>query len=125
MEIVISKTKHELGAKAAFLGAELIRKAILENGKANIIVATGASQFEMLTELVKEDINWSVVTAFHLDEYVGMSELHPASFRKYLKERFVDIVSPKEFIYVNGELDIMLWQDLSISYLFLHFSYNA
>ena len=105
MEIVISETKQELGAKAAVLGAELIRKAILENGKANIIVATGASQFEMLTELVKEDINWSVVTAFHLDEYVGMSELHPASFRKYLKERFVDLVSPKEFIYVNGESD--------------------
>jgi glucosamine-6-phosphate deaminase len=105
MEIVISETKQELGAKAAVLGAELIRKAIIENGKANIIVATGASQFEMLTELVKEDINWSVVTAFHLDEYVGMSELHPASFRKYLKERFVDIVLPKEFIYVNGESD--------------------
>ena len=79
MEIIISDTKQELGQKAAQMGAELIRKAILENGKANIIVATGASQFEMLTELVKEDINWSVVTAFHLDEYVGMSELHPAS----------------------------------------------
>ena len=105
MKIVISETKQELGTKAAFLGAELIRKAILENGKANIIVATGASQFEMLTELVKEDINWSLVTAFHLDEYVGMSELHPASFRKYLKERFVDLISPKEFIYVNGESD--------------------
>ena len=105
MEIIISDTKQELGQKAAQMGAELIRKAILENGKANIIVATGASQFEMLTELVKEDIDWSVVTAFHLDEYVGMSELHPASFRKYLKERFVDLVSPKEFIYVNGESD--------------------
>jgi glucosamine-6-phosphate deaminase len=105
MEIIISDTKQELGQKSAQMGAELIRKAILENGKANIIVATGASQFEMLTELVKEDINWSVVTAFHLDEYVGMSELHPASFRKYLKERFVDLVSPKEFIYVNGESD--------------------
>lgn len=105
MEIVISNTKQELGKRAAVQGAELIHRAILESGKANIIVATGASQFEMLTELVKEDIDWSVVTAFHLDEYVGMSELHPASFRRYLKERFVDIVSPKEFIYVNGESD--------------------
>jgi glucosamine-6-phosphate deaminase len=105
MEIVISETKQELGKKAAAKGAEIIRKAILEDGKANIIVATGASQFEMLEELVKEDINWSVVSAFHLDEYVGMSELHPASFRKYLKERFVDLVSPREFIYVNGESD--------------------
>ena len=105
MEIVISNTKQELGKRAAVQGAELIHRAILENGKANIIVATGASQFEMLAELVKENIDWSVVTAFHLDEYVGMSELHPASFRRYLKERFVDIVSPKEFIYVNGESD--------------------
>jgi len=59
----------------------------------------------MLSELVKEDIDWSVVTAFHLDEYIGVADTHPASFRKYLKERFVDIVSPKEFIYVNGESD--------------------
>lgn len=105
MEIVISETKLELGKKAAVRGAELIRKAILERGKANIIVATGASQFEMLNELVKEDIDWTVVTAFHLDEYIGITETHPASFRKYLKERFVDIVSPMEFNYVNGETD--------------------
>ncbi len=105
MEIIISETKQELGKVAAQRGAEIIRKAILDNGKANIIVATGASQFEMLSELVKEDIDWSAVTAFHLDEYIGISEDHPASFRKYLKERFVDIVSPKEFIYVNGSTD--------------------
>lgn len=105
MKIVISETKQVLGAKAAQMGAELIRKAILDRGNANIIVATGASQFGMLNELVKEDVDWSSVTAFHLDEYIGMSELHPASFRKYLKERFVDIVSPKEFIYVNGETE--------------------
>ena len=105
MEIVISETKQILGKKAAQMGAELIRKAILDKGKANIIVATGASQFEMLNELVKENIDWSLVTAFHLDEYIGISEMHPASFRKYLKERFVDIISPKEFIYVNGNAD--------------------
>jgi len=102
MKTVISETKQELGKKAARLGAKLIREAIHKNGNANIIVATGASQFEMLSELVKEDIEWSKVTAFHLDEYIGISETHPASFRKYLKERFVDIVSPREFIYVDG-----------------------
>jgi glucosamine-6-phosphate deaminase len=105
MEIIIFETKEELGKAAAKKSAEIIRKAISENGKANIIVATGASQFELLNELVKEDIDWSVVTAFHLDEYVGLPESHPASFRKFLKERFVDLVSPKEFIYVNGESD--------------------
>lgn len=105
MEIIISKSKQELGKAAATNGAELIRKAINENGSANIIVATGASQFEMLAELVMEDIDWSKVTAFHLDEYIGLDNSHPASFRKYLKERFVDIVSPKEFHYVNGEIN--------------------
>ncbi len=105
MEIIISNIKEELGKEAACKGAELIRKAISEREKANIIVATGVSQFEMLNELVKEDIDWSKVTAFHLDEYIGVSETHPASFRKYLKERFVDIVSPKEFNYINGEAD--------------------
>jgi len=105
MEIIISETKQILGENAAQLGAELINKAIIENGKANIIVATGASQFEMLNQLVKEDIDWSLVTAFHLDEYIGISETHPASFRKYLKERFVDHVNLKEFNYVDGSSD--------------------
>jgi glucosamine-6-phosphate deaminase len=105
MEIIISDDKVTLGKKAAMKGAEIIRQAIKENGEANIIVATGASQFEMLNELVKEDIDWSMVTAFHLDEYIGIMDTHPASFRKYLKERFVNIVSPKEFIYVNGGSD--------------------
>ncbi len=105
MEIIVSETKQKLGEAAAHRGAGLIREAILRNGKATVIVATGASQFEMLNELVKEDVNWSLVTAFHLDEYIGITDQHPASFRKYLKERFVDFVVPREFIYVNGNSD--------------------
>ena len=105
MEIIISESKQILGSKAAQKGAGLIRNAILGKGRANIIVATGASQFEMLKELAKEDIEWSKVSAFHLDEYIGISETHPASFRKYLKERFVDIVSPSEFFYINGNAE--------------------
>ena len=105
MEIIISDTKEELGKEAARKGAELICNAINERGEVNIVLATGVSQFEMLNELVNADIDWSKVTAFHLDEYIGISNTHPASFRKYLKERFVDIVSPKEFNYVNGEAD--------------------
>lgn len=102
MDIIIAESKQELGKKAAHTGAEIIRKAIAERGKANIIVATGASQFEMLAELVKEKIDWSVVTGFHLDEYIGIDDTHPASFRKYLKERFVSLVPLNEFHYVNG-----------------------
>ncbi|MCK5729589.1 MAG: glucosamine-6-phosphate deaminase [Draconibacterium sp.] len=105
MQIIISKTKEELGRQAAKQGAKLIRKAIFEKGEANIIVATGASQFEMLSELIKEEIDWAKVTGFHLDEYVGMEVTHPASFRKYLKERFVDKIPLKEFLYVNADVE--------------------
>ncbi len=90
MEITISENKIESGKRAAKRGAELIREAIAKRGHATIIVATGASQFEMLEALVGEpDIDWSVVTGFHLDEYVGIPITHLASFRKYLWQRFV------------------------------------
>ena len=105
MEIVIKSTKEELGKYAASKGAELIRQAIRERGEASIIVATGASQFQMLEALVKEDVDWNKVTSFHLDEYIGLPATHPASFRKYLKERFADKVPLKKFNYVNGDDD--------------------
>jgi len=103
MEISISKTKEELGVLAATKGAQLINDAIEQNGKATIIVATGASQFEMLEELIQKDIDWSKVSCFHLDEYIGIPITHPASFRRYLKERFADKVNVKEFNYISGE----------------------
>jgi glucosamine-6-phosphate deaminase len=105
MKIIISESVQMLGKEAARMGGKLIRQAITENGRANIILATGASQFEMLKELVKYDIDWSLLNVFHLDEYIGISEEHPASFRKYLKERFADKVSPGEFHYINGNAD--------------------
>ncbi|MDF1659622.1 MAG: 6-phosphogluconolactonase, partial [Verrucomicrobiales bacterium] len=78
------------GALAAKTGADKLREALADNSCANIIVATGASQFEMLKHLIVEpDIAWERVTIFHLDEYVGLPIDHPASFRQYLWERFV------------------------------------
>ncbi len=104
METNILKDAKALGKAAATKAAQLIKKAISEKGEVNIILATGASQFDMLQQLIQEDIDWTKVTAFHLDEYVGMNESHPASFRKYLKERFVEKVSGlKEFVYVKGD----------------------
>ena len=108
MQIVISETKTEMGRIAAAAGAEKIRQAIASKGAANIVVATGMSQFEVLAELVAApDVDWSRVTGFHLDEYVGMPVTHPASFRKYLKERFVDKLPQPlaAFHYINGEGD--------------------
>jgi len=97
-----------MGAAAAKAGAENMRKALQERGEVNIIVATGASQFEMLEALTQEPgIDWAKVTVFHLDEYVGLAIDHPASFRKYLKNRFEDrLPSPvRAFHYINGEED--------------------
>lgn len=105
MEILISASSVEAGKKAAHKGAELINKAIKKRGNANIIMATGVSQFDMLACLINEEVDWHKVTAFHLDEYIGLPESHPASFRKYLKERFADHVELKKFNYITGDAD--------------------
>ena len=107
VDIRIVPDKATLGARAAALGAQAIREAQSRFGHANIIVATGASQFEMLQNLVAaEGIDWSKVTAFHLDEYVGLTEEHPASFRRYLRLRFLaPLANAPEFIPVDGEGD--------------------
>src|SRR5205823_8079967 len=108
MQITVSDTKPELGKRAAARGAKWIREAQKKNPQISIVVATGASQIEMLSELVKApDIDWSKITAFHLDEYVGMPMVHPASFRKYLWERFQSrLPLPLAgFHYINAEKD--------------------
>ena len=102
MKIVISKTADELGLRAAKASAAIINEAIAKNGVARIILSTGASQFETLEHLVKADIDWSKVEMFHLDEYVDLPETHVASFRKYLKERFVAKTNVGKAYFVDG-----------------------
>ncbi|MBR6347573.1 MAG: 6-phosphogluconolactonase [Spirochaetales bacterium] len=106
INISVSATAAENGRKAAEKAAQLINEAICRKGHARIILSTGASQFEMFEVLVKLDVDWSKVEMFHLDEYVGLPESHIASFRKYLKERFVNIVHPAAAHFVNGEGDM-------------------
>lgn len=104
MNIEITHNPKELGEAAGKKAAKDIRTAIENNGTANIILATGTSQFETLNQLTREDIDWSKVTMFHLDEYIGLPDSHPASFRKYLKERFLEKISPLKAAHlVNGE----------------------
>jgi glucosamine-6-phosphate deaminase len=99
----IFDTKIELGQAAAEQAANIIQHAIAERDAAYVIAATGTSQFDFLDALVVQDIDWEKVTFFHLDEYVGLSESHPASFRRYLKERIVIKVHPKLFHFIHGE----------------------
>lgn len=102
MKIIKSLTAKELGEKAGSLAADKINEAIAKKGRARIILSTGASQFETLEALVSADVDWSKVEMFHLDEYVNIPEEHPASFRKYLKERFINKVNPKTAYLVDG-----------------------
>lgn len=105
MQVFLVEDPAELGRVAARQGADVIRAALRQRGEATIIVATGASQFALLEALVREPgIDWSRVTAFHLDEYIGLPEAHPASFRRYLRQRFLAPlpVQPR-FIAVDGD----------------------
>lgn len=102
MYIHVSPTDVQLGQAAAEKIAQLLNQAIAERGEANYLVSTGASQFTTFEALLKLDVDWSKVTMFHLDEYVGLPVEHIASFQKYLRERFTDKVSLKRAVFVNG-----------------------
>ena len=105
MRLQIYKDADELGVAAGQRAGQLIKITITEKGGVNIILATGMSQFRILDFLVHEPgIDWSKVVMFHLDEYIGLPESHPASFRRYLKERFLQKVPPlKEIFLISGE----------------------
>jgi glucosamine-6-phosphate deaminase len=107
MELFVAEDAKAMGKAAGMAAADLIRDAIETNGVAHLILATGASQFNTLNQLIIEPgIDWSKVVMFHLDEYIGLPETHPASFRKYLKERFLAKVPPLQAAWlVNGETD--------------------
>lgn len=102
MKIIISKDAKALGANAADFVAAEINKAIAANGIARIVLSTGASQLTTIEELITRDVDWSKVEMFHLDEYVDLPETHIASFRKYLKERFINKINLKAAHLVDG-----------------------
>ncbi|MBE5751949.1 MAG: glucosamine-6-phosphate deaminase [Clostridiales bacterium] len=103
MKLIIKQTKEEMGKLAAQHTAKLINEAIAKQGYARILLSTGASQFPFFDEIVKENVDWSKVEMFHLDEYVGISEDHPASFKRYLLDRFVNKVNPGKAYLINGQ----------------------
>ena len=115
MKIQIHANAVANGAAAAEFITQKINEAIAAQGYARICVSTGASQFEMFQKLVTLDVDWTKVEMFHLDEYIGMSVTHIASFRKYLTERFIDLLPAKmkAVYFVDGEGDV----EANIAYL--------
>jgi glucosamine-6-phosphate deaminase len=104
MKIIVRNEPVDLGREAGREAAQIIRDALKNRGFASIIVATGTSQFETLKQLTLEEVDWKAVTMFHLDEYIGLPESSPASFRKYLKERFIQKTGGLLQVHlINGE----------------------
>jgi glucosamine-6-phosphate deaminase len=106
MTIRTYRDRVSMSRAAAGQAADVLRKQIAAHQRARIIAATGASQFDFLSALVAEPgLDWSRVELFHLDEYVGLSIDHPASFRKYLLERLIRPARIAKYHFLDGEAD--------------------
>ena len=104
MILKVFPSKIQLAEAAAARAADLIKRAIAERGSARIVAATGASQFEFLESLLgRGDLDWQRVEMFHLDEYVGLPSSHPASFRRYLRERLIEPAGIEKYHLLDGE----------------------
>ena len=107
MIIKVYDEKESLGRAAADQAAISLRHAIRDRGRARIIAATGASQFEFLDALTgAPEIDWSRVEMFHLDEYIGLPISHPASFRKYLIDRLINKTGITKYHLLDADGDV-------------------
>ena len=105
MKIHLFDDKIKMAEASARHAADIIRRTIAERGQARILAATGGSQFEMLADLTQSPgIDWTNVELFHLDEYVGISVNHPASFRRYLLDRLIGKTGLRNYHLLDGEI---------------------
>jgi glucosamine-6-phosphate deaminase len=104
--IRVCKEKREMAEAAANHASTILRQSIQQNGKARLIAATGAAQFDFLEVLTQlPDIQWDCVEMFHLDEYIGLPETHPASFCRFLRERLINKTGIRKYHLLSGERD--------------------
>ena len=94
MKLVVTRTPAQAGEQAAKQAADILNAAIREKGKARLLLSTGASQLPFFKEFVKQKVAWERVEMFHLDEYVGICPDHPASFNRYIRREFLEVVFP-------------------------------
>ncbi len=106
MRLEIHASAESLGQAAAALARDAIVGAVERYGTARVILATGNSQFSLMDALATVDIPWDKVTAFHMDEYVGITDDHPASFRRWIRERVEDRFHPAAVHYIDGQADV-------------------
>jgi len=103
LEVRVFDGVDDMANAAAADAAAAIRSAVDQRNRANVMFASGNSQLSFLDALMaRPDVEWSKVTGFHMDEYVGMDADHPASFARYMRERIVERAQPGEFHFVDG-----------------------
>jgi glucosamine-6-phosphate deaminase len=104
MPVYIFDSKDTLGQRAAEDLAKILTAAIAERGEASVILATGNSQLTFMQALrILPGVDWSRIVVFHMDEYLGMSDQHPASFPLYIREKLTDHVQPRAFYPMRGD----------------------
>jgi len=104
LHVLIYATREQMGQAAAAAVADELRRLIAEDGRAVGIFASAPSQNEFLAALVESPgIDWQRVIGFHLDEYLGMNDQAPQSFRRFLVDRLVDKVPLGKFFGLPGE----------------------
>ena len=109
LSVEIFDTLDDLASDAALEVNSFLRATLKEKSSAAVILATGNSQIQFLKKLVSlEGVDWSKITLFHMDEYLGIDQNHKASFRRYLRERVQTLVQPKAFHFIQGDVDLPL-----------------
>ncbi len=103
LNVRIFDSRQSMGEAAAKQAAEWIRQVAAEKEEVNIIFAAAPSQNEFLAELCKEDVDWSHVNAFHMDEYIGLAADHSAGFANFLRRSVFDLVPFKTVNCLNGQ----------------------
>jgi glucosamine-6-phosphate deaminase len=104
LRIRVYATQDDLVQDAAREAQSHLQQTFLAQGRAAVILATGNSQVRFLEKLTGlGGVDWSKTTLFHMDEYLGLPADHPASFRRYMRERVAGLVKPKVFHYLEGD----------------------
>ena len=104
LTVQIYNTEAEMAQDVAEIVRQYLQNLLQQKDTAAVLLATGNSQLKFLDALIAlGGVDWSRIILFHLDEYLGISGNHSASFRRYLRERVEQRVNPKQFYYIEGD----------------------
>ncbi|MBW4686052.1 MAG: glucosamine-6-phosphate deaminase [Komarekiella atlantica HA4396-MV6] len=102
--VQIYNSEVEMAQNVAEIAQKYLQDVLTQQDTAAVLLATGNSQIKFIDALITlGGVDWSRITLFHLDEYLGIAADHTASFRRYMRERVEKRVDPKKFHYLEGD----------------------